>query len=192
MFFSFNRLAGGFRALCTVFVLALIIAALAQVSLAVSGDETVDDGKNYVKRVPIGLNNYHAHSFSMMDGDVLDFHISVVNGSAVDVLVFIERDFRIYQNAKPGQFLYAEKKLLDTTNISRSYKETVQSAPLNIFLVVDNTNVTEGAAPVGNVLVDIEAHLTHDPGDEVLVFPPGFAIIAVGAAAAVTLLRKRI
>ncbi len=191
MIFSPASQTGVFRSLCTFLVISLIAAALPVVSITTSGNESVDDGDNYVKRVPIGLNNYHAHSFSMNGGDLLEFHVSVVNGSAIDVLVFIERDFRIYQTAEPGDFLYAEKKLLETMDITRSYEETVEYGPLNIFLVVDNTNVTDGAAPVGNVLVDIEAHLSHPSDDQAPAFLSGYALIATCAAAAMTLLRKR-
>ena len=81
----------------------------------------------------------------------------------------------------------AEKKLLDVTNITREYRETGNFGPYNIYLVVDNTNVTAGATPVGNVLVEIEAHLESEADDDSPGFLSGYTFAAVIAAAAAAL-----
>jgi len=177
------------RVLCTALLVAMILPVVLSSVVAETDEEfrKVDNSRNYVDRAFVGYNNFHSHKFVMDKGDVLEFRVTVLNGSAVDIMVFIERDFNIYRNAGPGDDLYAEKKLLDVTNITREYRETGNFGPYNIYLVVDNTNVTAGATPVGNVLVEIEAHLESESDDDSPGFLSGYTFAAVIAAAAAAL-----
>jgi hypothetical protein len=132
-------------------------------------------------------DTYSEHVFRMDKGDILDFHVAVVKGSPVDVMVFIERDFNIYSSADPNRELYAEKKLLEVTNVTRSYRETGNYGPYNIYLVVDNTNITDGATPTGSVTVYMEATVSRGSGGD----SPGFSLLELtiaGCAAAVVVM----
>jgi len=168
---------------CRGLILMLLVAFA--LPPAAAAPERVDDSRNYVDVVDILKGGYREHGFTMDEGDELQFHVTVLNGSAVDVLVFIERDFEIYRNAAPGDDLYAEKKLLEVTNITRSYRETGSYGPYENYLVVDNTDITEGAEPVSNVTVKIEAHVVRSEADDSRLFGAMGTIVAVAAAAVV-------
>ncbi len=149
----------------------------------ISGIVTIDPGGNYGWRMDVAMPSQ------------LEYQISVLNGTTVDILVLDDTNYTMYTQNQTFEY-YEEYSALDTSNASANF--TVLSG--TVYVIVDNTGMPNGssaASPTKPAQVEywiastFDLHAIPDQGTPWIAFLL-IAVFAVSLPVVIIVTRKAI